>query len=112
MEISEKCFEDYPSIVTIEKTKIIINQIENSICKIYINEGGHGTGFFCYIENKKGHEKSNEKVPVLITNNHIIGEDQIKHKQQLKISFNNGKRWENLNLDRNKNKNIQIKNMI
>ena len=104
MEILEKCFDDYPSIVTIEKTKIIINQIENSICKIYRNEGGHGTGFFCYIENKKGHEKSNEKVPVLITNNHIIGEDQIKHKQQLKISFNNGKRWENLNLDRNKKK--------
>ena len=104
MEILEKCFDDYPSIVTIEKTKLIINQVENSICKIYMNEGGHGTGFFCYIENKKDKEKSNEKVPVLITNNHIIGENQIKQKQQIKISFNNDQRWENLNLDRSKKK--------
>lgn len=60
---------------------------------------------FCYIENKKDKEKSNEKVPVLITNNHIIGENQINQKQQMKISFNNDQRWENLNLDRSK-KNI------
>ena len=102
MEILEKCFNDYPSIVTIEKTKIIINQAENSICKIYMNEGGHGTGFFCYIENKKDKEKSKEKVPVLITNNHIIGDNQINQKQVLKISFNNDKKWENLILDRSK----------
>jgi len=107
-EILEKCFEDYPSIVTIEKTKIILNQLENSICKIYINEGGHGTGFLCYIENKIGKDKnkykSKEKMPVLITNNHIIGEKQIIENQILKVSFNNDKIWEDLSLDRKKKK--------
>ena len=102
MEKLEKCFEDYPSIVTTEKTKLILNQIENCICKIYINEGGYGTGFLCYIENKRDKNKNEEKIPVLITNNHIIGDEQINKNQQLKISFNNDKRWENLNLDRNK----------
>ena len=94
----EKSLEDYPSIITIKKTKIIIDQIEKSICKIYCKDGSQGTGFFCYIKNKKG-----KKYRVLITNNHIIGHNQINEKQKLTISFNNEKEIEELNLDANKN---------
>ena len=96
----EKSFEDYPTIVTIEKTKIIIEQIEKSICKIYCPEGEEGTGFFCYIKNKK-----NKKLPVFITNNHIIGHKLINQKQKLKITFNNDEKDADLILDADK-KNI------
>ena len=96
----EKSFEDYPTIVTIEKTKIIIEQIEKSICKIYCPEGEEGTGFFCYIKNKK-----NKKLPVFITNNHIIGHKLINEKQKLKITFNNDEKGADLILDADK-KNI------
>lgn len=102
----EKCFNDYPSIVTLEQTKIIINQIENSICKIYKKKGVHGTGFLCYIENKK----ENGKMPVLITNNHIIGDKEIDENQRLKIFFKKENKLLDLNLDKNKKKIYTNKN--
>ena len=80
----EKNLEDYPSIVTLEKSKKIIYQIENCICKIYTNDGSNGTGFFCYICDFK----NNKKVPVMITNNHIIGEEDLNNNKKIKISFN------------------------
>ena len=89
----EKFLDDYPSIITIEKTETIIEQIKHSICKIY-NDGTQGTGFFCKIMNRKG-----KKFRVFITNNHIIGYDQINEKQKLTISFNNDKKTAELNLN-------------
>ena len=49
------------------------------------NKKGRGTGFFCYIP----YENENKKIPVMITNNHIIDEN----------IFNENK---------NKNKNIRV----
>ena len=89
----EKNIEDYPSIVTLKKTKIIIDQIENCICKICSN-GKFGTGFFCYILNK-----NNKKIPVFITNYHIIGENDLNNKKSIKISFNNEKKYMDLKID-------------
>jgi hypothetical protein len=79
----EKLLEEYPSYVTIEDTKKIIKQLESCICQIYANDGGKGTGFFCIIKSKD----SNEKIPVLFTNNHILNENDIKTNQIIKISF-------------------------
>lgn len=79
----EKLLEEYPSYVTIEDTKKIIEQLESCICQIYANDGGKGTGFFCIIKSKD----SNEKIPVLFTNNHILNENDIKTNQIIKISF-------------------------
>ena len=62
----EKFLDDYPSIITIEKTETIIEQIKHSICKIY-NDGTQGTGFFCKIMNRKG-----KKFRVFITNKFIL----------------------------------------
>ena len=67
--------------VTKEKTKIILKQMENSICKVFGNN--IGTGFFCLIPIK------NEKIPVLMTNYHIIDESFIKLNNQVKIQLNN-----------------------
>jgi len=59
--INEKLLKTYPVPVSIESTKKILYQMQNCICKIN-NSNGKGTGFFCYITNKKN---QNEKCPVL-----------------------------------------------
>ena len=45
-ENNEKLLDTYPLPVTIEQIKTIEKQLENCICKIFITEGGKGTGFF------------------------------------------------------------------
>ena len=57
--------------VTFEKAKTILNQMKYSICKI-IAEKKKGTGFFIYLKSNE------EKIPVLMTNYHIIVDDFIK----------------------------------
>ena len=77
----EKILDDYPLPVTIDKTKIILNQMEKYICKIE-NKNGYGTGFFCYIFDK------NKLLPVLITNNHVINQESIKENEILTLTIN------------------------
>ena len=70
-------------ILTLEKTEKICEQMKTCIFKIY----GYkiGTGFFCKILYNNGY------IPVLITNYHIIGDEYLKNNKQIKISFNNEK---------------------
>ena len=56
--------------------------MKNCICKIYTEKEGIGTGFFCKINF------NNIFYPVLITNNHIIDEKNIKENKLFKISLN------------------------
>ena len=95
-----------PNIVSYECTQKIIQQMEKSICKIK-NENGNGTGFFCKIP----FPDMNKMLPVLITNNHIIGEEllyqenskiciEIKEEQNLKeIKLNNRIKYSNREFD-------------
>ena len=51
MEFNQEIMiEKYPIPVSINSTKIILNQLQNNICKIFIKKGGKGTGFFCNIK--------------------------------------------------------------
>ena len=59
----------YPNIISYEATKIIIDQMEQNICKINIGNF-QGTGFFWEIP----FPDRNNMFPVFITNNHIINE--------------------------------------
>ena len=93
----EKHIEQYPAIITLNKSKKINEQIQNCICKIY--NGHTGTGFFCYIKNKK----TNQQIPVMMTNNHIIGEKDLGQNKSIKISFNEEKIFQDINLN---NRNI------
>ena len=88
--IDEKLLDNYPSYVSIEQTKIILAQLENSICKIYTNDEGQGTGFFCNIKYKN----SNKSLFALITNNHVLDENNIKPNKVFKISYNLNKKLE------------------
>ena len=59
--------------------------MKTKICKIYLNNGIKGTGFFCKINLPK----KNTKLNVLITNNHIIDEKIIEGKEEITIKINN-----------------------
>ena len=87
MEDTEKesYIENYPIPITIEGTQLILKQMENTICKIYKNNGDKGTGFFCYIPYK------DTKIPVFMTNNHIIDENYIKNNKKINLTLNDDK---------------------
>ena len=84
--IKEKKILDYPSEVTFSSTKIILNQMQKNICKIILNDGSKGSGFFCKIPfpyNKT------QLLPVLITNNHVINETILNKEEKIKIFYEN-----------------------
>ena len=65
---------------TMIQTKTILEQMEKSVCKI-LGDNKNETGFFCKIEI------NNEKIPVLITNYHIIKDELLESEQKIKIYF-------------------------
>ena len=67
---------------TKSQTKIILEQMEKSVCKIIGKKDG--TGFFCKIESDKG------KIPVLVTNYHIIDDKFLEQNSKLKIQIGDG----------------------
>ena len=79
----EKLIKEQPIPVSIEGTKKILFQMENCVCKIYLEKGGIGTGFFCKIPF------NNNLLPVLITNNHILNENDIDNNKIINIMINN-----------------------
>ena len=86
MDISnEKIITDYPLPISIETTEIILNQLKNNICKIFMKNGGKGTGFFCKIP----FPDMNHFLTVLITNSHVIDETYLNKEKKITISMNN-----------------------
>ena len=72
-----------PISVSLESKIKILFQMENCICKIYLNNGEIGTGFFCKIPF------NNNLLPVLITNNHVLNENDIDNNKIIKLMINN-----------------------
>ena len=79
----EILIQDQPIPVSIKGLKNILFQLENCICQIYQKNGGKGTGFFCKILFK------NKLLPVLITNNHVLKEDDIKNNEIIELTIYN-----------------------
>ena len=50
--------------------------MKDYICKIHLEDGVKGTGFFCNIKYK------DKNIPVIITNNHNIDDNYIKEKKE------------------------------
>ena len=84
-DINCKYESKYCDPISIEGTEIIIRQMKKAICKIYTYDGLIGTGFFCWIPYKK------IIIPVLITNNHVIGEDYFYRGKKIEISIDDDK---------------------
>ena len=81
--IQERLIKEQPIPVSIEGTKRILFQMENCICKIYLDNGEIGTGFLCKIPF------NNNLLPVLITNNHVLNENDIDNNKIIKLMINN-----------------------
>ena len=81
--MQEKLLENYPIPITVNQTEIILEQMKKNVCRIYLNNGKKGTGFFCLIPFP--HE--NNLLPVLITNNHILDESYLNQENHLTISL-------------------------
>ena len=77
--------------ITLEKIEKISEQMKTCICQIY----GIiiGTGFFCKILY------DNEYIPVLMTNYHIINDQFLQNNKNIKISINNKKIIEEININ-------------
>lgn len=67
-----------------EQTMFILNQLNKCCCKI---SGGKGSGFLCKII----FSNSTNLFPALITNNHVLGEDDISKGKQINFSLENDK---------------------
>ena len=91
----ETILTGYPTVISLDCTKEIINQMEKNICKIKIGEN-QGTGFFCKIP----FPDKNNMLKVLITNNHIINKDILyKDDEKISIYIEEEKHFRKLNLN-------------
>ena len=92
--IKEKYISTSPEPVSLKGTENILDQMNNFVCRIFNN--GKGTGFFTKIPFKS------KLLPVLITNNHIINENDIKNNKMITLYLNNDKIEKVLKMDKNR----------
>jgi len=82
--IPEKTIINSAESIPIKVLKIIFKQTDECLCKIECNKGGTGTGFLCIIPfpNKL------QLLPVLITNNHVVSNNDILNNNKIKFKLN------------------------
>ena len=83
--MEEKNLIDYSIPITLESTEIIISQMKKSICKIYMDNGIKGTGFFCKIK----YPDNEHFFKMLVTNNHLIDESHLTKDKKIEFTINN-----------------------
>ena len=93
--IKEKGLEGAPLSIPIPLLKIISNQAEKCLYKIKCNDNGTGTGFFCAIPFPNKYNL----LPVLITNNHVIGKDDININKKINFSINDDENYFEILID-------------
>ena len=88
MEINHEIFFDNSTIpISFENIEKILSQMKNCICKIYKNNGSTGSGFFCKIP----YNNQSQLLTVLITNNHVLNENDLKNNNIIKYSLKDDK---------------------
>ena len=78
----EKMLNRMPIPVPLEGLKKIIYQMENCLCKIFQENGGKGTGFFCNIPYY------GKTIPFLLTNNHVLNKNDIEDNKIIRLTIN------------------------
>ena len=73
--------------MNLEQMDIIKQQMLKIICKILCDDKKTGTGFFCKIQISGEFNY----IPVLITNNHVLGEKDITKGNSIKFTLNDDK---------------------
>ena len=93
-KIKKNCEEDYikeinlensPKELSLEQNEFICKQMKNSVCKIKSKNGGTGSGFFCYIP----FPDKTKPLPVLITNYHVLNDEDVSEGKQIEFSLGN-----------------------
>ena len=82
--VKEKKIKDGVDIISKEKIEIILEQMKSYVCKIN-HKDTFGTGFFCMVPF------GDIKMPVLITNYHIINNEILEKNNHINISYNDEK---------------------
>ena len=93
--ILEKQLDNYPNAISPEEMDIIKEHMEKSVCKIICPKGGYGTGFFCKIP----FPDELNLLRVLITNNHVLGENDIIQGYKITFSLKNDKYFYEILID-------------
>jgi len=83
---NERVFPGNGNYFNTDKFDIISKQKEKGICKIMKNENPIGTGFLCYVI---GEYKNKRKA--LITAYHVLGKEDLKIGNEIKLVFNDNK---------------------
>ena len=79
--------------ISLENMEKITEKMKTSICQVYGELTG--TGFFCKIPYE------GKRIPVLMTNYHIISDDFLKNNKSFKISINNEEKYDTININEN-----------
>ena len=98
----EGYLSNYPKYISLDCTEKIMDQMKSKVCKLKLNNGTKGSGFFCKIPFQ------NKMIPVLITNNHIIDEKELNNENQ-KIYFST---YNNKELNQKNPEYIELKNRM
>ena len=96
-KINEIYIDNVPPLSTFQN-KVLLSQLEKKVCKIHKNNGQFGTGFLC----KMPYPNQFQLLPVLITNNHVLNEEDIKINKTIKISFGDEKTERILTIDKSR----------
>ena len=78
--------------VSIKENEMILEQMKTCVCKIHLGSK-KGTGFFIKTPFQ------NQSLNVLMTNNHVIGEEELSHGKKITISLNNEESTRNIKID-------------
>ena len=95
--VEEKNLKNSPKAISINQVDIISSKAKENMCKIYFSEEGTGTGFFCNIPNGPNSWNS---LKVLITNYHILNENDKSIDKIIKLSLNNEKKFYEIYIDK------------
>ena len=95
----EKELSQNPRSIPFESLEILIPKAKTCICKIKCSKGGYGTGFFCNIEND-----FNVYMKVLMTNNHVLNQEDILQGKLIIFSLNNDNTYYEIQIDESRKK--------
>ena len=94
-KIYECSFNDSIKPISIRETEFIIEQMKTCVCKIHLGPK-KGTGFFIKIPFR------NQSMKVLMTNNHVLSENDILDGKIITITLNNELILKNIKMDSNR----------
>ena len=92
--IEEKELSNLSKAMSLRTIIILENLSRTHICKIYCNDGSHGTGFFCNIPFGW-----NNYLRVLMTNNHVLNKNDIQPGRVINFSLDNDYKEFNILID-------------